>query len=532
MPSSCANPFALRQQPAARLARLGLLAMLALCPPGMPAVARADLASDVSARVRKVLETSTPKNATVGVQIVALGESPGESRVLFQRSALEPMIPASNQKLLTTAAAIDTLGKDFFFRTQLLIRRDEASGAVELAVIGDGDPSFGDSGLFKNIEGWDIRTVFVSWANALRQEGITRISGIYLDDSVFDEQFIHPNWPANQRHRWYEAQLGGLNFNANCVDVYLSRDGGNLMNYRLDPPTQYVSVTNTCKRGTQDAVVLTRAEGTNSIILGGQTNASQQGPLFVTIDGPTNYFGTVFAESLRENGIMCEAPAVDRTVRQAWSAQQEAGGAANGAGAPTEPQRWQLLAVHQTPMATILARTNKDSMNLYAEALAKRMAHQVTGESGSWPAAEQAVRSYLSRIGSESENVRLDDGSGMSREDRASAAAFCDVLAAMHHSDAGEMFRDSLSEAGVDGTLQKRFRGDRSDLHGRVFGKTGYINRVCTFSGYLHGRDGKWYAFSILVNDNTQLAAAQQFQEQIIVALDQALVPSATAGAR
>lgn len=495
---------------------------------GAARMAPAQVSDEVSANVSKVLQSATPKNATVGVQLVALGDSAGERRVLFARSADRAMIPASNLKLLTTAAALDTLGKDFVFRTQLLIRRNEA-GEVELAVIGDGDPSFGDATLLKDADGWGTRTVFASWASALKEHGVTRIDAMFLDDSVFDDQHVNPNWPLNQRHRWYEAPVGGLNLNINCLDVYLTRGSGELMSYRLDPPTDYVTVTNTCRRGTQNSVVLTRSEGTNAIMLGGQTNAAEQGPIAVTVHGPTDFFGTVFAEVLREAGIECDAPVIDRSVRQAWKAQQNAGDSA-----ASSATRWQLLAVHQTPMPPVLARTNKNSINLYAEALAKRMAHAATGEPGSWAAAEQIVKAYLQRIGLEADHVRLDDGSGMSREDRASAAALCDVLAALHYSDAAQMFRDSLSEAGVDGTLQKRFgAADRRDLHGRVFGKTGYINGVCTFSGYLHGRDGKWYAFSILVNDCANLAAAQQMQEQVIVALDRSLAPAAaTAGAR
>ena len=504
----------------------GLAVLFCLCA---ALQAPADLSADVSARVNRALEANTPKGATVGIQLIALGESASQRSVLFSSSADRPMIPASNLKLLTTAAALDTLGKDFKFQTRLLIRGDASTGEVELAVIGDGDPSFGDAALLKNIDGWGTRSVLTRWANLLSQQGISRVSALWLDDGVFDEQYVHPNWPLNQRHRWYEAQVGGLNLNINCLDVYVYRNGGGgLMGYRLDPPTAYVNVSNSCRAGTKNAVSLTRPEGTNAISLSGQTNAREQGPMQVTVDGPTAYFGTVFSEALREAGITSHAPVVDRTIRHAWESRQSA--------QPTEgPEAgWRLFAVHETDMATVLARTNKDSINLYAEALAKRTAFAATGEPGSWAAAERVVKNYLARIGMEADHVRLDDGSGMSREDRVTAAALCDVLASMHDSDAADVFRDSLSEAGVDGTLQRRFRGgDRSDLHGRVFGKTGYISGVCTFSGYLHGRDGRWYAFSILVNDSNELWKAQALQEAVILALDRSLPASAaTAEAR
>jgi D-alanyl-D-alanine carboxypeptidase/D-alanyl-D-alanine-endopeptidase (penicillin-binding protein 4) len=495
--------------------------------------ARADRAAAVSDGISRAIAAHPVKGASISVQVVALGQTPQDQQVLYSRSAGRPMIPASNLKLLTTAAALETLGHEFHFRTQLLVRGDAASGEVELAVIGDGDPTFGDAELLKGIAGWDTRTVFTSWATLLRQQGVTRISTIRLDDSVFDQEHVHASWPLNQRHRWYEAQVGGLNLNINCLDVHVFRRGGETaMGYRLDPPTRYATVENTLRTGSKNAVVLTRPEGTNRILLGGTTNAREQGPLQVTIDNPTAYFGAVFAEVLREQGIDCGEAIQDRTIRQEWESRSTPPvdtDAAEMAGATDDPAGiapWRALAVHETEMATVLARTNKDSINLYAEALAKRLAHTATGDPGSWAAAEGVVKAYLERLGSDPDPIRMADGSGMSRESRVTAQSLCAVLAAMHHHAAADLFRSSLSEAGEDGTLQRRF-GDKSrqGLRGRVFGKTGYISGVCTFSGYLHGRDGRWYAFSILVNDSNDLARAQQLQEEIVAAVDRSVAP-------
>ena len=288
MPTS--TSAALRRASLPRRALLGCLAgLICLCA---AAAARADLSGDVG----KALAAHASKGSTVSIQLVAIGESSAEDRILYTRSADRPMIPASNMKLLTSAVAIDTLGKDFRFKTQLLVRGDVASGEVEVAVIGDGDPSFGDAALLKDIDGWDTRTVFASWADLLRRQGVTRVTAIRLDDSVFDDERVHASWPLNQRHRWYEAQVGGLNLNLNCLDIYVHRRGDDgLMGYRLDPPTRYVTVNNTLRRGAKNAVDLTRAEGGNAIILRGQTNAREQGPLQVTVDDPTAWYGTVFA---------------------------------------------------------------------------------------------------------------------------------------------------------------------------------------------------------------------------------------------
>lgn len=533
----------------------GALVLLLTLLPAFTALAQIS-----TAPLRAQISKNLPKDATLAVSITALGHAgrSAPARSLLTHRADAPMIPASNLKLLTTASAVDRLGGDFHFSTRLLARR-LADGTVEVAVVGDGDPSFGDAELFRKFDAWTPRSVFEIWAKRLSAAGITEIDRLVLDDSVFDEETVQPNWPENQLHRDYEAQVSGLSLNINCVDIYLQRGSSSRMNYRLDPPTAYVDVENSCVRGSKNAVWLSRASGANRIILNGQTNASRQGPMRVTIEDPTAYFGTVLAETFAEQGVAVRETVRDRTVRavidgmplptesraqgddpsgDAWD--DLAGMAGPDVDAETDVETdvtdlpatsldttpWQLVAAHETPIATVLGRTNKDSVNLYAEALAKRMAFEATGRPGSWSAAEGEVKRYLESLGVDASPIVLDDGSGLSRLNRVTASAMTGVLAANFASENFDDFLASLSEAGADGTLQKRFRtSDRSHLHGRVFGKTGYINNVSTFSGYLHGRDGQWYAFSVLVNDcsRDKIWQAKLLQENLILELDKQL---------
>lgn len=482
--------------------RLGSLVPILIC--FAATVARADFAGDVSKALRQA-----PSKASITVRVVAL-EGSTTPRVLYDRNATQPMIPASNLKLLTTAAALDALGSDFKFQTKLYVRLGENEGEAELAVIGGGDPGFGDSELLREIDGWGTTTVFKNWARLLRDAGITQVTRLTLDDGIFDAEHDHPNWPENQKHRWYEAQVGGLNLNINCIDVYLTRGGSGRMNYRLDPPTGYVTVENTCRVGQDNAVQLARRLGTNEIVLGGSTNAKAQGPMNVTIDGPTGYFGAVMTETLEQNGLSVDETAHDPALRN-------------------DLEGWRLAAVHETPMSTILARTNKDSINLYAECLVKRISAG-DGVPGSWAGGDATVKAYVSKAVDPSAGaaIHLDDGSGMSRANRVTAEAMVGVLAAQFASDTFEAFRASLSEAGKDGTLKTRFSGAGAGLRGRVFGKTGYINGVSTMSGYLHGRDGRWYAFSVLVNDcpSGEIWKAKLLQENVVLALDKSLKPA------
>lgn len=494
-----------------RIAHRHFLLALALLI-AFPAAAWGDVAADV----RRALRT-TPKGATVAVSLVALepGDRGTATSVLFEQNGDRPMIPASNLKLATTAAALDALGKDYRFQTRLLIRLGENEGEAEVLVVGGGDPSFGDSELLAGFEGWGVTTIFDRWAELLQAEGISKVTSLRLDDSKFDQTYDHPNWPENQKHLWYEAQVSALSLNLNCIDFHLTRQsggGGSRMSLFTDPPTSYAEIEGSVRVGKENAVVLTRRLGTNEIIVGGQTNAREQGPMKVTVDDPTLYFGAVFAERIRRTGI--EVVDVQRD-RDTSSRSPE--------------QRWTLLGIHETPLSTVLARTNKDSINLYAEALLKLLGSLETGRDGSWAGGEARVRQYLERLGVEGVDITMDDGSGMSRDNRVTAHALAALLADQHGGDDFETFLASLSEAGADGTLKRRFgSSDRSDLQGRVFAKTGYINYVSTMSGYLKGRDGKWYVFSILVNDcpNGEIGKAKLLQENVVIALDRSLTAS------
>jgi D-alanyl-D-alanine carboxypeptidase/D-alanyl-D-alanine-endopeptidase (penicillin-binding protein 4) len=472
-----------------------LLCLLALV---MPEVAEADVEKAVDRALSKL-----PKEASVSVYAVRLPEPGmnGSPKVVIDRRGNEPRIPASNLKVLTSAAALAELGDDYRFKTRLYLQRDGDSPEAKLVLVGGGDPSFGDLDLYKELFGNEVgtRTILDGWAKGLSDLGITKINRLMLDATIFDDEHDHPNWPENQKHLWYEAQVGGLNLNINTIGVSLER-AGSLMRHTLDPQTNYVIVDGQVRSGKKNAVIVSRRLGTNEIVLGGQTNARTQGPIRVTIDGPTAFVGTVFAEALAEAGLSIGVVTIQSSP---------------------DLSDWQLLAVHETPLETVLKRTNEDSINLYAESLIKLLGHRATGDSGSWASGAEAMKAYLEGLGVPTDDLAFDDGSGMSRNNRVTAQAIVAALTDRHAASNHELYRTALSDAGSDGTLTTRFR-DRPSLRGRVWGKTGYIRGVSTMSGYLHASDGHWYAISVLVNDcpNGEIWKAKAAQEAIFAAFD------------
>lgn len=482
------------------LALIGLL---------IPSAALADLTSDI----RGILTDKLIGRDQVGVEIIRLGASPSQSVTIYQLKATTPRVPASNLKVVTTATALEKLGADFNFKTTLVKRNQD------IAMIGDGDPTLGDAEMLKKV-GWGVDTVFKAWAERLKAQGITEVRNVYVDDSIFDENFMHPNWPADQEHKRYVAQVGGVNLNANCIDFYLrTTGGGQVVNYSIEPNTSYANIRNTCLTGGENAVWLSRQLGTNEIVLRGQTNASNQEPIAVTIHDPPRFAATVLAETLKSNGIRITGTVErDRTIRQSL-------------GSTTQPAdlAWTAVAVHTTPLVAVLNRANKDSMNLYAEALCKRVGAAGANQPGSWDNGTANVGSFLRSLGVAQDEFNLDDGCGLSKKNTISPHAIAMVLEHKFHGKNREMYLGSLAVAATDGTLVDRFKG--TDLRGRVFGKSGYVSGVRALSGYLKARDGQFYAFSILMNGvNEAEVNPKVLQEKIVDAVDRANAGRVAAG--
>jgi D-alanyl-D-alanine carboxypeptidase/D-alanyl-D-alanine-endopeptidase (penicillin-binding protein 4) len=462
--------------------------------------ARADLPGDI----RQVLDDKLLARAAVGIDVVRMGKSADDVTTVYDANPTLPLVPASNLKVVTTSAALERLGADFKFRTLLLYHNGD------LVLVGDGDPTFGDAELLKKV-GWDVDTVFKTWAAGLARKRLLSARDLLVDDSVFDDEFLHPNWPADQTQKRYVAEIAGLNLNANCIDVYVRPAGfGKLVDFWTDPSTAYVTIKNSCVGGGDNSVWLSRQPGTNDLVLRGDARSANDVPVSVTVHDPPLYAGAVLAESLKAAGIALSGQIKrDRTMRDAYLKAVAA-----------NDRSWILLAVHETPLTSVIDRANKDSMNLYAECLCKRLGFARYGQGG-WRTGTAAVGDFLNSLQIPASQYTLDDGCGLSKNNAVSAHLMVAVLTHDYFSANSAPWMASLAIAGEDGTLAERFHG--SDLRGRVIAKTGFVNGVSCLSGYLHAKDDNWYCFSILFNGIPEgsNSGAKILQERIVRAIDQ-----------
>jgi D-alanyl-D-alanine carboxypeptidase/D-alanyl-D-alanine-endopeptidase (penicillin-binding protein 4) len=156
-----------------------------------------------------------------------------------------------------------------------------------------------------------------------------------------------------------------------------------------------------------------------------------------------------------------------------------------------------------TPLADVLWRCNTFSQNLFAECLLKSLAAYApdgsrTGVAGSWSAGVAVLTRTLEPFGVDPRGVVFRDGSGLSHENRVSAAQVVQVLVAMHHHRHREVFVESLARPGEPGTMRRRYATEA--LRGRLRGKTGTISGVRALAGYITRDDGVQLAFALLTD--------------------------------
>jgi D-alanyl-D-alanine carboxypeptidase/D-alanyl-D-alanine-endopeptidase (penicillin-binding protein 4) len=439
-------------------------------------------ASSLADRINATLGHPSLKTASVSISVVEL--TPAGPQILYTHNPTLPLAPASNTKLLTTAAAFERYGPKAAFKTLLYKNGDD------LILVGGGDPALGDPKLAA-AKGQTCTTVFDAWADALIKAGITHAANLIVDDSLFDTQFIQPDWPKDQLLTWYSAPIGALNFNDNCLD-WTPTVGSDGIGVSLSPDTSYVHVSINAKRGTEQAVWLWRPDDSNAFQMRGTVRASATVPESVTIFDPGLYTGAVLRDVLTRHGIT-------------FSGSVQRGRIADAA----NPQ---LVASHATPLLDAIGRANTNSINMMAECICKRLGHDATKQPGSWQNGTAAVMQFVTGLGVPADQVTLDDGSGLSKINRVSAAAFTTVLAHIAARPDGQLFVNTLAQPGKDGTLEKnRFKGMPCFTH--VHAKTGHINGVSTLSGYVDVGNRR-FVYSLLVNHHQ--GNANPWQDEVV----------------
>ncbi|MQA92086.1 MAG: D-alanyl-D-alanine carboxypeptidase/D-alanyl-D-alanine-endopeptidase [Gemmatimonas sp.] len=465
---------------------MGLVGAVACAPfmgSGSTASPEATAPGVLAAEIDAILAVPEFEDAHWGVVIRSL-ES-GE--VVYTRNADRLFVPASNMKLVTGAAALETLGEEYRYRTTLSAGGPISDGAIEgpLVVTGTGDPTFSTRFLA------DSRDAFRAWADSLRARGVTRVAGAVIGvDTAFVDPPLGTGWMWDDLTTSSSAEFGALQFNEGIVDVDLFPSQTTLEPavIVLTPPTQYVRVMNdtrTLPLGSVTTLSIEREEAGPGIIVRGEIASGDTGESrSVAVRDPGLYLASVVRETLRESGIAVEGPAIHYS--------------AIGIDDQQLVTATEIFSYFSPPLSEILPGMMKPSQNQIAETLLRTVGREIGGE-GSASGGVAVIDSLFSAWNLDQQTFRMADGSGLSRYDLLSPELLVELLTHMDASPYRDLWLESLPVAGRDGTLEDRMRDP--PLVDRVLAKTGSLSGVRALSGYLTAPSGERFVFSIIANN-------------------------------
>jgi D-alanyl-D-alanine carboxypeptidase/D-alanyl-D-alanine-endopeptidase (penicillin-binding protein 4) len=402
---------------------------------------------------------------------------------VYQHQGNRLFIPASNQKLLTTAIALQHWSPTFQFRT-VVYQRPSTDGEMVLEIVGQGDPSFSTASL------QDL-------AQQLSQQQITQVDELIGNDSRFPGALVPPSWEAADRQEGYGAPINSLILNQNAIPLTLwPQQLGQPLAVEWENPLdqsgwQVYNRSRTVGRGEAEFVELSQADDRPILYIDAALRVgSDPEPVAVAVLNPGENFLRQFTTVLNQAGIAVPHETL-LTVPQPVS------GIERG-------------AIVSAPLADLIRTTNHESQNLYAESLLKGLGTDARAgadalalaRSSALGAGLAVMQRELINLGLDPQAFVLADGSGLSRQNLVTPNGLVDLLQAMARSANAGIYQGSLPVAGESGTLKNRFVD--TAVAGRLQAKTGSLGGVAVLSGYLQPLHYPPLVFSVLINQPGQ----------------------------
>jgi len=456
--------------------------------------------------VDAALDQGSYARADWGVLVVSLDR--GDT--LFARSPSVPLSPASNMKVLTSAAALHYLGPDYRFTTWLLSDGPIRDGVLEgdLILYGTGDPGISDR-FFPTRS-----TVFEALAAELQAAGIHRIQGSVIGDgSRYTGDLRSLEWEVGDLNEWFAAPSGALSYNENVVSLRIAPglvggppEIGSIPDHTGLPT---MNEARTVGSGSRSPLAIVRDDPEEPVRVVGDIRAGSRDVWRqMTITDPALFAAHGLTHVLRDAGV--EVMGAPKSSSEAGVAPSSHGPLVAGR-APTP-----VLAIHQSPpLSRYLEAVNQRSHNLYADLILKTLGFELFGE-GSFEAGERAVLQYLEEIGAPTEDIRVLDGSGLAPGNRVTPGSLVSVLTSVAQSPGWDAFWESLPEAGAS-TMNRRM--SRTRAAGNLRAKTGTISRVSSLSGFVRTADGEQLAFAIIGNRLPSQYGAKRLEDRVGEAL-------------
>ena len=487
----------------------------------IPATKAPATLAELRSRIEDICRQPALEPGFFAVKIVSLDSG----QTIFEQDANKFVRPASNMKLYTVATAFDRLTPDFHFVTSVYATEKPEDGKVkgDLIVYGRGDPSlsarFNNGDYFKGIK--DL-------ADRIVAAGVKRVKGDLVgDESYFNGSPVGSGWEWEDLTWSYGAQISALTINDNAIDLNVKPGAivGAPVTIVTGPPNaSFITIVNhatTSPKELRSDLQIYRGLGANTLEISGTLPLGNAGFVGgIAIPDPAVAFVSMLRDALTRRGVKIDGRLRTVDARSDVSIVPNFPTLRNAVVAVPVIE---ITSLASPPFSTLAAQTLKPSQNQYTElilrTLGKLQPETATGgrrrddEDGGL----EAVGQFLRQAGIGENDVALNDGSGLSRNDLISANTTVQLLRFMSKHRYFAQFRDALPIAGVDGTLRTRMRGTPAE--GNVRAKTGSLSSVASLSGYVTTGAGEHLVFSMMLNNYPDAAALRRDSVDAIAVL-------------
>jgi D-alanyl-D-alanine carboxypeptidase/D-alanyl-D-alanine-endopeptidase (penicillin-binding protein 4) len=440
--------------------------------------------------INQILSAGISKNTQVGIEI----KSMRNGQVLYSYNSQRLLVPASSAKILTATAALVYLGPQYKFSTRFLTDAKTITNGVingNVYLVHSGDPSLTYKDLTELME-------------ILTAAQIKTVRGnIYVDNTAYDQVNFGPGWIWSDTRYCYSAPINASIINHNCLSLKIvpAKSAGHLASIVPNPKFFYAGIENTIMTKpswTHACYIRLNPQQNNIISLGGcMPKGRYARGASVVIADVVKYNQSLLYNLFKQHGIR-----VMGTV-----------------GVKAAPIQSKILASHESkPLTNLINDMLKNSDNIIAGSLFKKLGALTSKHPGSWENGSTAVTQILAQkatVGTYQMNFL--DGSGLSRNNQVTPAQMLQVLDyAFHNADINYDFISALPVAGVDGTLKHRLQ----NVAKKIRAKTGTMAGVVSLAGYAMSHDKEPLAFVILVNGhNGNIWKYRETEDKIVTAL-------------
>lgn len=418
-------------------------------------------------KIDKLISSSKYKDtATVAVSI----RNAETGNVVCERDEKKLLNPASVLKIFTMYEALNILGEDYFFKTQLY-----KDGADNLYIRLGADPL---------LSGGQLKEAFAK----LKENGYTKFSNIYFDDSIIDKKEFAPGWMWDDDTREETPKVSSYNLDGNVLKIF-AKEGNSSAEIKSSYKTAVIS---NIKRGIgEDKIFVDRYNWNNPELIEIYGETVSDKPVIVPVSSMRRYY-IATVEKILEDGHF--------TVTNTKYASK------------LVPENAELLAETGNSVKNVIPKILKNSNNLMSETIFKVSGGKKYSSTGTNELAIRAFYEFYKNMGIKTDEIVIADGSGVSRNNLFCADWISLALSKLYKKDDFTVLKENMAQPG-EGTLSERL----IDLRGDVLLKTGSLTGVSSIAGYVSSKDGNTYAVAILIqNYNDKRSNVKDFEDKII----------------